>query len=359
MYQLEFKNICKTFDHKSISALNSVNLVLNSDPLAIMGPSGTGKSTLLKIMSGLVKPDSGEVYLNEGQGAKRITFEELKKWVSYLPQALEISNERTIFEHIHAACAPENDDTYYYTRELIDLFSLHYKDDQYPNQLSFGQLQRLAFAIALASRPKWILLDEPFAHLDLMLEKELKIELAQVFEQLGVTPVLVTHAFKDVLDNSSKLYLLHYGQIYQSGDPLDLYLQPKDSFVARFFGPSNLIPVSIVLEDAGRAQVFSENLDFGASVYPMTYNQSAASEFAFAFFRPEALDILPESKAEVGIGAKVQKVSIGENGNLVEVSLLSKNNQIKLYAYDRFRQIRKDQKVRMQIRLDQVRIISS
>ncbi|MCO4795011.1 MAG: ABC transporter ATP-binding protein [Bacteriovoracaceae bacterium] len=228
MSTVELKEISKTFDSKGIPALRSISFALDkSERVSLIGPSGTGKTTLLRIIMGQVSADSGTVELNESKVGilEEISFDEESMLVSDYIQ-LNLNGD-----------ALENENR---MREMIELFSLFYKEKRKISELSLGQKKRVAFAKALAPRPNILLMDEPFANLDDFLKRELREEVFDYLSKLEISSLFVTHDLSEALLFSTRCLFLDDGEIRQVGEPEELYNFPRDSHVARFFGPCNL-----------------------------------------------------------------------------------------------------------------------
>ena len=287
--KIYLENICKTFDVKSVSAIDNLTLTLEPhQKTAILGASGTGKSTLLKIVSGEIVPDSGFVSLETG--------EELGQVISCVPQDFHFKEGLNVAEQIQSYCWGFSQlESYYRAREVIDLFSLHYKDDAQIHELSFGQIQRLAFACAIARKPRWVLMDEPFSNLDELLKRDLKRDLKRVFEKENIASVLVTHDTRDILGEADHLILLQDGEVCQQGNPLDVYHHPRDSYSARFLGRANLVATRILQE---HQETCSIRGPFGELEMPKSSHFRSGRSHAFHFFRPEAVHIHPDGQFE-------------------------------------------------------------
>lgn len=201
--------------------------------LSLFGPSGTGKSTLLKIIAGQSKADAGEIEL-QGHAELVVGLEEVN-WDHTVDQILgEKITEWTEEEQIQRK------------REMIDLFSLFYKDQKPFKHLSLGEQKRVLIARSLASRPSLLLLDEPFSSLDLILKNEIKEELLSIIEQQEMGCLFVTHDYRDVLSFSSRVAILDHGEIRQLEKPGFVYQYPRDAHVARLLGKPFLYPVEIL-----------------------------------------------------------------------------------------------------------------
>lgn len=228
MNLLKLQNISKTFDTKAIPALRGIGFSLQKkEHVSLLGPSGTGKTTLLKIIMGMIPTDEGSVETN---GSK----------ISFLETTDSGPEDQKVSEYIQELILGSNLQKENRMREMIELFSLFYKEHRFLNELSLGQRKRAAFARALAPRPDVLLMDEPFANLDDFLKRELRYELFKTLDEQGISSLFVTHDIDEALGFSDRCLFLDDGEIRQQGNPFDLYHYPRDSHVARFFGPCNL-----------------------------------------------------------------------------------------------------------------------
>lgn len=225
---LEVKDLCKTFDSKGIPALRDISFsIRRGERISLLGPSGTGKSTLLSILAGESEADSGEVLRNSTIGlVKGLSGEDfsmtLREFIkSDLDSGDQIDDENRM-------------------REMIEFFNLFYKEDNLMSQLSLGQQRRACFARALAPRPRVVLMDEPFSNLDDYLKREIREEIFRYLNEMDVATLFVTHDLAEALAFSDYCLFLDDGNIKQEGLPAELYDFPRDSHVARFFGPCNL-----------------------------------------------------------------------------------------------------------------------
>lgn len=225
---LEVEKLSRTFDSKGIPALRDISFsIRRGDRVSLLGPSGTGKSTLLAILAGEKEADSGTVIRKTSVG--------LLKGLSHDDHSM------TLRQFIKADLNTDDElDDEDRMREMIEFFNLFYKEDNLMSELSLGQQRRACFARALAPRPKVVLMDEPFSNLDDYLKREIREEIFRYLEEMDVALLFVTHDLSEALSYSDHCLFLDDGAIKQEGAPTELYEFPRDSHVARFFGPCNL-----------------------------------------------------------------------------------------------------------------------
>lgn len=222
------ENLSKRFD--TTQALRHVYLEIEKDSIvALVGGSGSGKSTLLRMIAGLDTPDTGSIWVN-GKNAAFLSVQERK--IGFVSQNYALFPHMTVYENIafglHVKKEPVKviEERVNYLLELIELENLI---QHYPNQLSGGQRQRVALARAIAPDPKVLLLDEPFAALDMRMRKELRDWVRNLRKRSSVTIVLVTHDYKEALEIATDIVMLKEGRVEQLGQPEEFY----DYFVSK------------------------------------------------------------------------------------------------------------------------------
>ena len=233
---IEISHVVKRFG--SFVALDDVSLSIPSGQLtALLGPSGGGKSTLLRIVAGLDHADSGSVAID---GADATGVPAQRRDVGFVFQHYAAFKHLSVYRNvafgleIRKRPKAEIDRR---VRELLELVHLSQFADRLPAQLSGGQRQRMALARALAVEPRVLLLDEPFGALDTKVRKELREWLRRLHDEVHVTTVFVTHDQDEALEVSDSLVVVNEGRIEQVGAPSELYDRPASEFVMSFLGP--------------------------------------------------------------------------------------------------------------------------
>ncbi len=250
--------------------------------VALLGPSGGGKSTVLRIIAGLEEPDSGAVELN-GADATRARVQD--RAVGFVFQHYALFRHMTVRQNVAFGLEvrrrprAEIDAA---VRELLDLIQLGTLGDRYPDELSGGQRQRVALARALAPRPSLLLLDEPFGALDAKVRVELREWIRRLHHERRITSVFVTHDQDEAMDLADRVIVLHRGRVEQIGTPEDIYDRPATEFVASFVGASNVLNGQV---RGGRAAAGA--LDLGA---PTSAGDGAGVR---AFVRPHDVELEP------------------------------------------------------------------
>ena len=224
-----------------VKALDGVELsVENGEFVAIIGTSGSGKSTMLHMLGGLDRPTSGTVTV-DGRELSTLKDEELtifrRRKIGFVFQAYNLVPVLSVYENIVLPIQLDGgavDESY--VREVIAVLGLEKKLDSLPGQLSGGQQQRVAIARALVKRPDILLLDEPLSNLDARLRLEMREEIRRIQTETGVTTVFVTHDQEEAMSITDEIVLMRTGVVQQQCPPQQMYLNPANRFVAGFLG---------------------------------------------------------------------------------------------------------------------------
>lgn len=233
---LEFQNVCKTFSGASHPAVDHVNLsIKEGEFITILGSSGCGKTTLLKLVNRLYEPESGKILLF-GQDIAKQNPVELRRGIGYVIQQIGLFPHMTIEENI--AVVPkllkwEPERIERRCEELLTMVGLNPEQyrKRYPSQLSGGQQQRVGLARALAVEPKVMLLDEPFGALDAITRTGLQEELLKLHQGLQKTFLFVTHDINEAFKLGTRVIVMNEGKVVQFGTPKEIVRNPADSFV--------------------------------------------------------------------------------------------------------------------------------
>jgi sulfate transport system ATP-binding protein len=250
-------------------ALDDVSFEVESGELvALLGPSGGGKSTILRIIAGLEDADAGQVFLD---GAVADHLDSKARRVGFVFQHYALFRHMTVAENIGFGLEVQGIPPHELTRrvdELLDLVGLVGHGERTPAQLSGGQRQRVALARALAPKPRLLLLDEPFGAVDAKVRKELRRWLRRLHDETHVTSIFVTHDQDEAFDVADRVVVVQNGRIEQVGAPRDVLDTPASEFVARFFGDVNIFDAEVQggLAVAGPLKVQAGELPEGASV---------------------------------------------------------------------------------------------
>jgi sulfate/thiosulfate transport system ATP-binding protein len=233
---IRVSNVSKNFG--TFAALTDVSVDLPAGSLtALLGPSGGGKSTLLRIIAGLEEADTGTIEIS-GTDSTRLSPQ--RRNVGFVFQHYAAFKHMTVAGNvafglkIRKRSKPEIAKR---VGELLELVHLEQFAHRYPSQLSGGQRQRMALARALAVEPQVLLLDEPFGALDAQVRKELRAWLRRLHDEVHVTTVFVTHDQEEAMEVADSIVVMADGQVQQVGTPDELYERPASDFVMSFLGP--------------------------------------------------------------------------------------------------------------------------
>ncbi len=223
-------------------ALDDVSFDVESGELvALLGPSGGGKSTILRIIAGLEQPDEGSITLGDEVVDRQHPRE---RRVGFVFQHYALFRHMTVADNVAfglEAQGAARDEVRARVAELLRLVGLHGMERRFPSQLSGGQRQRVALARALAPHPRILLLDEPFAALDAKVRGDLRRWLRELHEETGVTSLFVTHDQEEAFALADRVVVVNRGRIDQVGSPLAIMDDPATEFVARFAGEANVL----------------------------------------------------------------------------------------------------------------------
>ncbi|WP_084882355.1 ABC transporter ATP-binding protein [Vibrio sp. qd031] len=235
MSYLNIEQLNKQFGE--FSAINNVSLqVKKGEFIALLGPSGCGKSTLLRILAGLEPPSAGNISID---GCNITQFSPSQRHISMVFQSYALFPHLSVKENIlfglkaRRVSKRERDER---LKDALYLVSLTDQQDKLPGQLSGGQRQRVALARAIVSQHPICLMDEPLSNLDAKLRAEMRAEIRELQQSLGLTLIYVTHDQVEAMSMADRIVLLNEGQIQQVGTPQELYNHPNNTFTARFIG---------------------------------------------------------------------------------------------------------------------------
>ena len=289
---LELRRLVKRFG--PVAAVDDLSLTIAAGEfITLLGASGSGKTTTLRMLAGFERPDGGDVLMD----GKPITA-----LPPYHRDINTVFQHYALFPHMSArqnveyglrmkrVPAAERRERVERALEMVRLADLGARA---PRQLSGGQQQRVALARALVNRPRVLLLDEPLGALDLKLRREMQLELKRLQAHLGITFVYVTHDQEEALTMSDRVVLMRQGRIAQVGTPRELYDRPASRYVADFIGDTNLLPAEIEPAGDGRATATVADRRLDAACEPGT-----ARGAGWLSIRPEAITILRAGEAD-------------------------------------------------------------
>ena len=310
MKLLEIKNISKSFSNKKV--LDVINLEIESGEISsIFGYSGEGKSTVLKIICGILKQDGGDVILN---GKNINNLESCERRTPLVMDEPLLFPNMNVIENIEFGLKlnlnkrnPVNDigknkKLFYSPKEIMELLGITGLEKRYPGEISMGQAQRVSLARALIVNPEIILMDEPFSNLDIISKTKVRKLIKDINRELKISILLVTHDIEDVVNLSDKMFILNDGKIQDSGHPKEVLKKPSSIDTAFLLGTENILNGIISETDRRnntiKIKVKDRNGDKEAGVIIEADFQGnfEAGEQVFLAVRPEEIIILREDR---------------------------------------------------------------
>ena len=303
MQMIHFKQVSKHFAGKAV--VRDLTLEMAKGEFTVLiGTSGSGKSTTLKMINRLVEHDRGEI-LFAGEPIEKFRAQDLRRRMGYAIQSIGLFPHWTVEENI--ATVPQllkwpKTKIRDRVTELLELLNLDPKQfrHRYPHQLSGGQQQRVGVARALASDPEVLLMDEPFGALDPVTRATLQEEVARIHKITHRTIVLVTHDIDEALALADRIVLLNDGQVVQQGTPLELLTKPATSFVRDFFGGSDMGIRLLSLQEVGSRTRHGELYD--GSQKPLVASMSLSQALSkFVAQQVQQLPVVDEDGQPLGV----------------------------------------------------------
>ena len=282
---VSLKDIVVEFDGQKV--LDGLSLdIHDKEFVTFLGPSGCGKTTTLRVIAGFVTPKSGNVFFD---GKDIANMPPYKRPVNTVFQKYALFPHLNVFENVAFGLRLKKmteDEIRPKVLEMLEIVGLKGFERRSIYQLSGGQQQRVAIARSLVNQPRVLLLDEPLGALDLKLRKEMQLELKRLQREMNITFVYVTHDQEEALTMSDTVVVMSGGKIQQIGSPQDIYNEPKNAFVARFIGDSNIVD-GVMLKD------FLVN--FGGHDFTCVDRGFKVNEPVQVVIRPEDVQIVPPS----------------------------------------------------------------
>lgn len=277
--------------HGATLAVDHVSLtVQRGEFFSLLGPSGAGKTSVLRMIAGFETPDEGTIRI-EGRSMEAVPPN--RRPVNLVFQSYALFPHMTVAENVGFGPTMQRvaqSEIASRVRAALDLVKLSSKEERLPSQLSGGEQQRVALARALVNRPAVLLLDEPLSALDQQLRQEMQVELKLIQERAGCTFVCVTHHQEEALTMSDRVAVMHQGRVLQIGSPQDLYESPTSTFVARFIGVSNeLSGIVRRIESDHRVAVQSPDLPGEVQVVLAGHPTIKEGSAVTVLLRPERL----------------------------------------------------------------------
>jgi len=262
---LEIRQVTKRFGQ--LSAVKDVSLTINKGEIfALLGGSGCGKTTLLRMMSGFETPTEGAILIDGEDVSKVPPFQ---RPVNMMFQSYALFPHMTVEQNVAFGLKQDKLPKAEITAQVAAMLKLVHMSDfakRKPNQLSGGQRQRVALARSLAKKPKVLLLDEPMGALDKKLRGQMQLELVDIIESVGVTCVMVTHDQEEAMTMANRVSVMHLGEIMQVGSPSEIYEFPNSRHTAEFIGSVNIFDATVQGVGADASQLSCADLDCALTV---------------------------------------------------------------------------------------------
>jgi putrescine transport system ATP-binding protein len=271
-------------------AVDDVSLnIYKKELFCLLGGSGCGKTTLLRMLAGFEEPTSGKIFID---GVDMTDIPPYERPVNMMFQSYALFPHMSVEENIAFGLKQDRlprADIDARVAEMLSLVKLSEFGKRRPHQLSGGQRQRVALARALAKRPKLLLLDEPLAALDKKLREHTQFELINIQEQLGVTFVVVTHDQEEAMTLSTRIGVMNRGRIVQIGTPRDVYEFPNCKFVAEFIGSVNVFEGRLLEDEPDYVRIACTELE--NTIYVDHGISAPSNAIVWAAIRPEKIEI--------------------------------------------------------------------
>jgi putrescine transport system ATP-binding protein len=299
--QIVIESVTKTFG--AFTAVDSVNLrIFKGEMFALVGASGCGKTTLLRMLAGFATPSTGRILIED---VDQTHVPPHQRPVNMMFQSYALFPHMSVEDNIGYGLRRMHLDAAVRSKRIqdaLDMVQLGPLKKRKPHQLSGGQRQRVALARALIRRPKVLLLDEPLSALDKKLREQTQFELMNIQYQVGITFVFVTHDQDEAMALSTRIAVMNRGQVVQVGTPAEIYEFPQDRFVADFIGTTNLFEGTVGAAEPGRCIV--QSLEAGCDLIVDDLSRCVAGQRVWVALRPEKIRL---SKQPIG-GEQVNQI---------------------------------------------------
>jgi ABC-type Fe3+/spermidine/putrescine transport system ATPase subunit len=274
---VKIKNLQKIFCKGNICIADKINLSINEGEIfTILGKSGSGKTTFLRMIAGLETPDDGEISIdNKIVFSNNINLSPKDRKIAVVFQNYALLPHLSIASNITFGSKSSKDEL----EDVLEKTKLKGQENKFPHELSGGQQQRVALARAIINKAKILLLDEPLSNIDTELRTHLRSELKEMIKAFNITALFITHDKEDAFYLSDRIAIMHGGNILQVGTAKEVYHHPKDLYCANFLGKivqldnnTFIRPEHIEICPNGQFDAVIENIVFYGSFYEITIN---------------------------------------------------------------------------------------
>jgi putrescine transport system ATP-binding protein len=276
------------------TAVHDVSLnIYQGEIFCLLGGSGCGKTTLLRMLAGFETPTSGTAYID---GEDMAGIPPYERPANMMFQSYALFPHMTVEKNVGFGLEQEDlarEEIRKRVADMLDIVKMGPYAKRKPHQLSGGQRQRVALARSLIKRPKLLLLDEPLGSLDRKLREHTQFELVNIQERLGVTFVVVTHDQEEAMTLASRIGVMNHGEIVQVGTPTDIYEYPNSKFVADFIGSVNMFEGRLIEDEPDHVRIESEEL--GGTFFVDHGVSAAPGAIVWVALRPEKISLAREA----------------------------------------------------------------
>ena len=346
--EVKFLNVTKKFN-KTV-AVDKISCTFEAGTLTtLLGPSGCGKTTSLRLIAGLERATDGKILID----SEDVTLQPATdRDVSMVFQSYALFPHMSVIENVSYGLKMINVKKEEYiekSMETLKLVNLEGYENRMPSELSGGQQQRVAVARAIVLKPKVLLFDEPLSNLDAKLRRQVREDIREIQQKLGVTTIYVTHDQEEALAISDKVIVMNNAVIAQQGEPKDLYNKPKNKFVANFIGDANVVKAEIENKEGNFYKIKISEMKIN-----ITSENNLSGNISVAL-RPEKLNI-QKNKTENSIKAKITSASFV--GNSYQYIVNSNIGKIYVVSSDTINIFKIDEEVFLSFDESEIKILN-
>ena len=344
---IEVRDLVKTYG--DVYALKNVDLdIADGEYFVLLGPSGGGKTTLLRSIGGFIRPDSGTVQI-KGKNVDNLPPD--KRPTSMVFQGFALFPHMSVYENIGYGLklrSVEKSVIHDKVIKMMDLVGLSGLSERKPHELSGGQQQRVQLARALILENDVLLLDEPLSALDAQLRKDMCIELKRLQKTVGISFVHVTHNQEEAMSVADRIAIIADGEMIEHGSPKQIYNNPKKKFTAEFIGEKNILDGIVVDFNKSKIKVDigKDEIELAYNNYNISKNKKISLSIKSESIQIKKVSVGKSTKTKNGIFGKVTEITF--LGQFVRyLVLLSNNQEIQVRSYNEIKDISLNDKVNL------------